>query len=108
MYSAFSVSLRTVLGVHHRWISQRAANEMVERGQAVKCRRRSGQPPSIRLVKQADPSLSPNSHCMLKESDVLKLAGLVKCGRNTREELAAKRDYIGDHRIIAPIVKEPV
>ncbi len=58
---------------HHVWISTREADDMVHRGNAIRI---SAKRPTVRMLRPAKPSESPESLCMMGARQMEAYAGM--------------------------------
>jgi hypothetical protein len=90
--SRFSVQLLLADRTLSRWISPREAERLLERGDAVRERRKAHQPhPTIRLKPEVMSSNSAESNCSLTFADTETLAGAREASRSRLTTLRAKQ-----------------
>lgn len=90
----FSVQLQLADRTPSRWISPREGQEMIDRGDAMRIKRKAHQPfEIIRLRPQPSASKSPDSIIVLTFSDTEILAGVREVKRQKLETLRAKQEH---------------
>jgi hypothetical protein len=88
----FSVQLQLADGGHSRWISPREAQQLIDKGEAVRSRRKAHQGfEALRLKPQPSPSTSPDSTPVLTFADTETLAGAREASRARMTTLRAKQ-----------------